>query len=91
MAGTSGLKWKLLPAVLLASLNLYGDSFSTTYYDGDDRWQCPLQACLRVEIFEGDHWPYCSGTPDNVHLRTQTRKVLADEELEPAADGPYFS
>lgn len=84
MAGTSGLKWKLLPIAVLASLHQLGESFDLTYRAGSDLWQCV--ACERVERYLGTRRPYCCGTPASYHPRSKARKVRPRERLEPTDD-----
>jgi hypothetical protein len=81
MAGTSGLKWKLLPVVLLASLNHHGDSWGLTYHSGSALYQCC--SCKRVKRFLAEYRPYCYGTLEEPHPRFKTRQV---EDLEPTYD-----
>lgn len=90
MAGTSGLKWKLLPVVLLASLNQFdgfGNDLEPTYHAGSNLWQC--ESCLRVEQYVKTGRPYCWGTPGKPHRRSSTRKVRPREHRQPDA-GEYF-
>jgi hypothetical protein len=89
MAGTSGLKWKLLPITLLALSDPF-DSFDLTFYSGDDIYQCLNPACRRVEEFDGGYEPHCCGTPTHDHLRSKTRWVPPSEDLTPDDNDHFF-
>lgn len=86
MAGTSGLKWKLLPVVLLASLNHHGDAWGLTYHSGSWLYECC--SCKRRKRFLGEYRPYCYGTREDPHQRFRTREVEPGENLEPTYDDP---
>jgi hypothetical protein len=90
MAGTAGLKWKLLPITLLALPGVFGDPFDLTFYSGDDIYQCLNPVCRRVEQFDGDHRPHCCGTPKHDHPRSKTRWVPPSEDLRPADNDQFF-